>query len=403
MHLALAAEALLIPSLVTPANARFHPDPVMRLETIVGRGTSIVQQASRAAALAPQDALILIRSLALALLLVLAFVEPEPTRVGLPAWVFIALFATYSLLIDLLGRPWGWGSTRLRPVLDLALAGGLYLLGGNSAGSLYTLVFLTVLSAAVILPLWEALFFSIAALVVVAAGDLIHDHPWSLRLILQENGERGLRSGLLALLGITLARRLTGQQTAARLAQHEAEHLAELDRLRGNFVAAVSHDLQTPLTAVRAGLGLLEASAADRLRDDEAQILTNSRRNVDRLGRQINDLVTLNQIEAEQFQTDDAPLDVRAVIAAVVAAMYSLIETRGQVIEVNAAEPLVIAGDQQRLEQALLNLVANAHHHTPPGTHITIGGRETPEGVLLSVTDDGPGIPDHARDRLFDR
>jgi signal transduction histidine kinase len=285
----------------------------------------------------------------------------------------------------------------------LALAGGLYLLGGSSGGSLYTLVFLTVLSAAVLLPLWEALFYSIAALVIVVAGDLIHDHPWSLRLIIQETGERGLRSGLLALLGITLARRLAEQQTAARLAQHDAEHLTELDRLRGNFVAAVSHELQTPLTAVRAGLGLLEASATDRLRDDEAQILTNSRRNVDRLGRQINDLVTLNQIEAEQFQTDDALLDVRGVIAAVVAAMYPLIETRGQVVEVNAAEPLVIAGDQQRLEQALLNLVANAHHHTPPGTHITIGGRETPEGVLLSVTDDGPGIPDHARGRLFER
>jgi hypothetical protein len=162
---------------MTLTYARFHPDSIMWLETIVGRGTSIVQQASRAAALAPRDALILIRSLALALLLVLAFVEPEPTRVGLPAWVFIALFTTYSLLIDLLGHHWGWDNTRLRPVLDLVLAGGLYLLGGSSAGSLYTLVFLTVLSAAVILPLWEALFYSIAALVIVVAGDLIHDQP----------------------------------------------------------------------------------------------------------------------------------------------------------------------------------------------------------------------------------
>jgi hypothetical protein len=64
---------------MTLTYARFRLDSIMWLETIVGRGTSIVQQASRAAALAPRDALILIRSLALALLLVFAVVQPEPS------------------------------------------------------------------------------------------------------------------------------------------------------------------------------------------------------------------------------------------------------------------------------------------------------------------------------------
>jgi signal transduction histidine kinase len=65
--------------------------------------------------------------------------------------------------------------------------------------------------------------------------------------------------------------------------------------------------------------------------------------------------------------------------------------------------PLLVEGDRRRLEQALVNLVANAHHHTPSGTRITISGRETPDGVVLQVSDDGPGIPAQARERIFER
>lgn len=183
----------------------------------------------------------------------------------------------------------------------------------------------------------------------------------------------------------------------------EAERLTELDRLRGGFVAAVSHDLQTPLTAIRAGLGLLETSAGDHLRPEELQLLGNARRNVDRLGLQINDLLALNRLEAGQFPIAVAPIDLRSVIADSVAVAYPLTEQKGQRLEIAVDRPLRVEGDQRYLGHALLNLVANAHTHTPPGTRITIGGRETAEGVLVEVADDGPGIPEHARAHLFDR
>jgi signal transduction histidine kinase len=62
-----------------------------------------------------------------------------------------------------------------------------------------------------------------------------------------------------------------------------------------------------------------------------------------------------------------------------------------------------VLGDQRYLEQALVNLVANAHRHTPSGTRIAIGGRATPDGILLEVEDDGPGIPTQAREFVFER
>ena len=77
-----------------------------------------------------------------------------------------------------------------------------------------------------------------------------------------------------------------------------AEHLAELDRLRREFIGSVSHDLRTPLTAVQAGMGLIASSAGDRLTPAERQILNNVRRNGERLRALIDDLLTLNQVEA---------------------------------------------------------------------------------------------------------
>jgi signal transduction histidine kinase len=375
----------------------------MPLAFLADPARTIAQRVDHAAHLAPRNALLLIRWIALALLLGLAFLEPEPTRVGLPVWVFVLLFAAYSLPVDLLGRRNAWIRCRLQPVLDLVLAGTLYLLNSRFDGVVYTLVFLAVVSAAATLPLRAALFYVVVAMLVTVGFELLLRHPWSLDVIVGDIGVRLLRLSLVAFVAAILARRLTLEQLATRRAQLEAEQLAELDRLRGNFVAAVSHDLQTPLTAIRAALGLLETSAGDHLLADEAQLLSNARRNVDRLGLQIDDLLLLNQLEAGQVPITVAPFDLRIVITDAVAVAHPLTEQKGQVLEMAVNGPLLVEGDRRRLEQALVNLVANAHYHTPSGTRITISGRETPDGVVLQVSDDGPGIPTQAQEHLFER
>jgi signal transduction histidine kinase len=86
----------------------------------------------------------------------------------------------------------------------------------------------------------------------------------------------------------------------AQLAQkhREAERLAELDRLRRIFIATISHNLRTPLTALQSGLGMLEASSRERLRPAEHKLLANAQRSVERLAVDINDLLTAQQLEA---------------------------------------------------------------------------------------------------------
>lgn len=188
-----------------------------------------------------------------------------------------------------------------------------------------------------------------------------------------------------------------------RAIRDEAERLEELDRLRREFISSVSHDLRTPLTAAGTGLGLLEMSLAERLRADERELLENARRNLERLGLLITDLLTYNQLEAGVLQLECTPLDLRTVVSDAITSVYSLIERKGQTLKVDVPEPLPTEGDPWRLGQIVINLLANAHEHTPPGTNITITGGQEANEVILTVHDTGPGIPPETHERIFQR
>jgi PAS domain S-box-containing protein len=183
----------------------------------------------------------------------------------------------------------------------------------------------------------------------------------------------------------------------------EAERLAELDRLRSDFIATTSHNLKTPLTAIQAGLGMIETSATGRLRADERQLVSNVRRNTERLGMLINDLLTLNQISAGALRLDREPIDLRTVVGEALSAVQPLIRQKRQALELDLPEPLPCMGDARRLEQVVVNLLSNAHQHTPTGTRIAVAGHAVSGEIRLSVSDTGPGVPVQQRDAIFDR
>jgi hypothetical protein len=193
------------------------------------------------------------------------------------------------------------------------------------------------------------------------------------------------------------------EQVAAQSVRNTAERLEELDRLRADFIATVSHDLRTPLTAARAALVLLATSAADHYRPDEHVLLKNARRNIERLDLLITDLLAYNQLEAGTLRLDREPLDLRAVVTDALSVVYPLIHEKEQVVEVDFPEPLVTEGDPRRLEQVMVNLLANAHWHTPTGTHIAVSGHVNGPDVVLSVHDTGPGIPAEDLEGIFQR
>jgi signal transduction histidine kinase len=202
---------------------------------------------------------------------------------------------------------------------------------------------------------------------------------------------------------IATAIRRKGYEERLASEQAEAERLEELDRLRSEFVSSISHDLRTPLTSVRMGLNMLDMSAGDRLRPDERRLLTSAERSAERLRILIDGLLAYNQLEAGTLELERERLDLRTVVADAVGAVHLLLGEKGQGVEIDLPEPLLADGDQFRLGQVVINLLANAYEHTPRDTRVVVSGDRQGSQVRLSVSDDGPGIPSEHLASIFDR
>ena len=340
----------------------------------------------------------------LAALLLITLVQPATGRTGLPTWALILLFATYLLIVELLRHL----VRRLHPftykyVLGVPMSGLIYFLGAEPGGPLFVLFFLSLVCATATSTLRGGLLYTAGFAVLTVIIDPTFPR-WS-----PTEGEvrdLGARLVLLCIFGVgtaILRRRLALEQEVAGWARGESERLGEIDRLRDLFISSVSHDLRTPLTATRAGLGLLRTSASGRLQPDERDLLDNARRNTDRLGMLVDDLLAYNQLEAGTLHIDREPLDLRAVVTEAITSVHPLIREKGQTLEANMPEPLPGEGDPRRLEQAITNVLANAHQHTPGGTRIGIAGRVSGGEVSLSVDDNGPGIPQGELEAVFRR
>lgn len=186
----------------------------------------------------------------------------------------------------------------------------------------------------------------------------------------------------------------------ARLAQERAEALrrAEAAHARAAFLARATHELHTPLTAVYAGLGLLDAGIGAGLPPEARAVLAAARQNAERLRLQIADLLAAGRLDEgtvrlDRARLDRARLDLRAVVHEAAAAVRPLLEAKGQALEVALPETLPVEGDRRLLGQVVGNLLINAHRHTPPGTRVAVSGQAPPAAVHLVVRDDGPGLP----------
>jgi signal transduction histidine kinase len=345
-----------------------------------------------------------LRWIVIAALVFLTMAWPVDGRTGLPVWSLILAFAGYNLLLEATRRRVGrLRSFGLVPLLDLPVATWLYSFDHGPNGPVFVLFFLAVISAAATMSVRQIALYTGA--VALAAVAVVPAFPWWTRDVWSIR-ELGTRIVVLALVGVgtsLLTRRLVVEQAAARSMRSRTARLEELDRLRSRFVSTVSHDLRTPLTAAKAGLGMLELSAGERLATDERTLLTNVRRNVERLGMHIDDLLAFNQLEAGAMELDHESIDLRTVAGDAFAAIQPLLQQKGQTLELELPEPLPVEGDGRRLEQVVVNVLANAHRHTPSGTSITISGRTADTVVELAVSDNGSGIPREELERIFAR
>jgi two-component system, OmpR family, phosphate regulon sensor histidine kinase PhoR len=191
----------------------------------------------------------------------------------------------------------------------------------------------------------------------------------------------------------------------AVLVLHDITDLRRADQIRRDFVANVSHELRTPLTAIR---GYVEAlSDGDASKEEEQQFLDIIARHTQRMERLVKDLLRLARLDAGQETLDLIACDARSLADSVVSDLLPSAQARSQQIAVNVEDalgrPLEVRGDPAKLHDALRNLVANAITYAPEHTSIAIDAARNGRLVTISVSDEGPGIPDEDLSRVFER
>jgi len=189
---------------------------------------------------------------------------------------------------------------------------------------------------------------------------------------------------------------------AAQLQQAQAKQ-QELDVLRRELVAWVSHDLRTPLTSIRA---MLEA-LADGVVDDPETVQRYYRvaqQDIRSLSHLIDDLFEVSQLDAGGLQLDLSPNSIGDLISDTI---ESFAETaRQQGVQLSGDVPPdvdPVRMDARRIGRVLTNLTANALRHTPTGGHIHVSARRTIDGVEVNVVDDGEGVRPEDLPHVFER
>jgi signal transduction histidine kinase len=183
-----------------------------------------------------------------------------------------------------------------------------------------------------------------------------------------------------------------------------AAALTESDRARRQLLADVSHELMTPLSAIR---GYVETLGMTDLPLDQGtrhQYLGIVEEETHKLEAIIGDLLDLARLEGGGDTLRDEPVSVADLFVRVADRHLPAMRDRGVVLERDMAPGTPpIRGDAARLEQALQNLAANAIRHTPPGGRVVLHASPADNGVRIVVRDTGPGIPPEHLARVFDR
>ncbi len=191
------------------------------------------------------------------------------------------------------------------------------------------------------------------------------------------------------------------------LVLHDVTELRRLETVRRDFVANVSHELRTPLTAIKGYAETLLGPAGEE-RETASRFLRVIDRHSERLGRLIDDLLTLSDLEFGRTPLRRRPLPIEPAIDDVVQILGERAAQRGVTLatDVTPTTPLVHA-DGDQLRQVLINLVDNGIKYTQAGGEVRISAQATdgagPPGVELAVADSGVGIPSRDLPRLTER
>jgi signal transduction histidine kinase len=181
-----------------------------------------------------------------------------------------------------------------------------------------------------------------------------------------------------------------------------ATRLGEIDRLKDEFFTGISHDLRTPLAAIRWSADLLHAESLGPLTPKQTRLTETIQSSSRRLLTLVGQIVELGRLRAGRLRLDLRPLDLRIVIGQAVEEVRPLAD-RGQLrLDVDIDDLPPVTADADRVQDIVVNLLANAVRFTPPGGRVLVSVTAGPDEVTVQVEDTGIGVPSDLLARIFE-
>lgn len=178
--------------------------------------------------------------------------------------------------------------------------------------------------------------------------------------------------------------------------------LKQVEKLRAEFIANVSHDLRTPLTMIKAYAEMIRDISGDdkEKRDKHLEVIIQES---DRLSELVSDLLDVSQLQAGALAYDPSVFDMTALVEKVVSRLDILCERMGKHINVNTTESVYAVGDIKKIQQVVYNLVTNALNYSDDSTEIDVAIEENENDIKFSVKDYGRGISEEDLPNIWDR
>jgi two-component system phosphate regulon sensor histidine kinase PhoR len=187
------------------------------------------------------------------------------------------------------------------------------------------------------------------------------------------------------------------------LALRDVTEIQRLERARREMVSNISHELSTPITSIGLMADTLLNSVIKEKPKRLRKMTADIRREVDTLTQLVQEMRDLSLIESGQMPVRLTPTDLLSVIQASVEPMLPLAENKNQSINVNIPDAINVLADETQLQRAIKNIVHNAVKFSPEGANIDVCTTTNTEEAIISVKDQGPGIPANDLPRIFER
>ena len=242
----------------------------------------------------------------------------------------------------------------------------------------------------------------------------VYSRPWFLALAILAVFAVGFLAQRYRLMKLRHAKRALETQVQERTSElskalatigEQADQLREANALKSRFITNVSHDFRTPLTVTLGTLADVRSGSYGPISDEVARRLETVMRNERRLLQLVNQILAIARLDSGKLRLQIVECDLAALVSDIVGAILPAADGKGISLEFTAGGPTPVYCDPEWIGQSVTNLLSNALKFTQPGgcVEVTAGVDAQSGKMLLSVRDNGPGIPAEDIPRVFDR